>query len=287
MKPTEVIVGVDSSAPSRSALRWAAAEAARRGTRLRIVHAYHSHWPQAAYNGEQAEKVATIEARKVFDAAVAEARQHAPAAEVIGGYVLSGAAAALLEAAESGDLVVVGSRGHSQFAATFAGSTCQQVAFHATASVTVVRGRADTAAGPVVVGFDGSAASEPALGTAFEEAAARGCGLTVVRVYRPGTPAWPADADPPDVFNPQTVRTALTDELGRILQPLVDKYPNVPVERRVHGGDAAQVLVEASREAQLIVVGSRGHGGFVGLLLGSVGMHLLHHADCPVLIARG
>ena len=68
--------------------------------------------------------------------------------------------------------------------------------------------------------------------------------------------------------------------------PLADKYPTVPVRVQVAGGNPAQLLVEASRDARLVVVGSRGHGGFAGLLLGSVGLHLLHHAHCPVLVAR-
>jgi len=99
-------------------------------------------------------------------------------------------------------------------------------------------------------------------------------------------PAWPADTPPPAVLNAQTARTALTDDLRQHVQPLTDKYPQVAVDHAVTGGDAAQTLVTATRGAQLVVVGSRGHGGFVGLLLGSVGLRLLHHAHCPVLIAR-
>lgn len=65
-----------------------------------------------------------------------------------------------------------------------------------------------------------------------------------------------------------------------------DKYSDVPVEAVVVDGHPAKVLAGASATAQLVVVGTRGHGGFAGLLLGSVGLQLLHHADCPVLIAR-
>lgn len=67
---------------------------------------------------------------------------------------------------------------------------------------------------------------------------------------------------------------------------MADKYPTVRANVEVAGGDPTKLLVDASRTAQLVVVGSRGHGGFTGLLLGSVGLHLIHHAACPVWIAR-
>jgi nucleotide-binding universal stress UspA family protein len=108
----------------------------------------------------------------------------------------------------------------------------------------------------------------------------------VLRAYRPGTPAWPADAPPPAVYNPRTARRALKEQLDHLVAPAAEKYPDVAAECVVTDGDAAQALVDASRRAQLVVVGTRGHGGFAGLLLGSVGLHLLHHADCPVLISR-
>jgi nucleotide-binding universal stress UspA family protein len=65
-----------------------------------------------------------------------------------------------------------------------------------------------------------------------------------------------------------------------------EKYPNVAVRLAALDGHTAEVLIGLSSSAQLIVVGTRGHGGFAGVLLGSVGLQLLHHADCPVLIAR-
>jgi len=190
-------------------------------------------------------------------------------------------------AKEAADLVVVGSRGHSTFAAAVIGSTCQQVATHANTSVLVVQGRPDPGDGPVVVGHDGSACADGVLEAAFAAAAARGTGLTVMRAFHRATPVLPADAPPPKVFNARTAQASLTEELTRLTHPLSDKYPDVDVKVVVADGDAAQLLVDASHRAQLVVVGSRGHGGFAGLLLGSVGMHLIHHAHCPVLVARG
>lgn len=112
------------------------------------------------------------------------------------------------------------------------------------------------------------------------------CQLTILRAFRPSTPAWPADAPPPDVLNAATARAALDADVQAIVLPLADTYPTVPVQVQIAGGNPAQLLVDASRDAQLVVVGSRGFGGFAGLLLGSVGLHLVHHAHCPVLLAR-
>jgi nucleotide-binding universal stress UspA family protein len=286
MRSTRVIVGVDGSPQSQQALRWAAAEAARRGATLDIIHAFHTRWSLSASGPDHGDHGAAAAGRTVVDQAVEDARQSAPGIEVTGFTVDGGAAKAILDAVEPGDLVVVGNRGHSELGAALTGSTCQQVATHASTSVVVVRGRQDPGDGPVVVGFDGSANAQSTLDAAFEAAHDRSSALAVIRAFRHSTPAWPADSPPPEVYNPQTAREALTDELTRLTRPLADKYPDVTVHASVADGDPAQVLVDASHRGQLVVVGSRGHGGFAGLLLGSVGMHLIHHSHCPVLVAR-
>jgi nucleotide-binding universal stress UspA family protein len=282
MRPTQVIVGIDGSPPSRLALRRAATEAVRRGVTLHIIHAHHSPWPSDEHGVTRTEEVA----QKLVDRAIEEARGDEPDVDVTGAAVPGGAAKAILDAAAPGDLVVVGSRGHSGFAAALTGSTCQQVATHADTSVLIVRGRPDPGDGPVVVGHDGSAGAQGVLEMAFAAAAARGTGLTVIRAFRRSTPVLPANAPLPKVYNARTAQAALTDELTWLTRPLTEKYPDVDVHIEVADGDPAQLLVDASQQAQLVVVGSRGHGGFAGLLLGSVGLYLMHHAHSPVLIAR-
>ena len=286
MRTAEIIVGVDASPESRLALRWATAEAERRGRTLRIVHGVRSHWADSAFSPEHALLAAQRKASEILATAAADARTWAPGIEVVTRSHLGSGAAALIAAADAGDLVVVGSRGHSEFAALLAGSTCQQVAMHAPTSVVVVRGNPDRVHGGIVAGFDGSPLAEAVLTTAFDAAEARSRPLTILRAYRPSTPAWPADAPPPEIFNATTAQAALEADVRSTLLPLADKYPTVAVRVEVDGGNPVQLLVEASRDAQLVVVGSRGHGGFAGLLLGSVGLHLIHHADCPVLLAR-
>ncbi|GAA0899946.1 universal stress protein [Virgisporangium ochraceum] len=285
MRPAEIIVGIDASPESRIALRWAADEATRRGRKLRVVHGVHSRWPDSAFSPEHAQFAAQRHAPEILAGARADLAQWAPDIETDLTTEFGGAAAALVAAAQPGDLVVVGNRGHSTFAALLAGSTCQQVALHAPASVVVVRGRTNGAGG-IVVGFDGSPMAGEVLTTAFDMAEARGCPLTVLRAFRPSTPAWPAESPPPDLLNAMTAKLELQVELAESVVPMSEKYPTVTAEVHVVGGDPADLLVEASRTAGLVVVGSRGHGGFTGLLLGSVGLHLMHHSRCPVLIAR-
>jgi nucleotide-binding universal stress UspA family protein len=286
MRSTRVIVGVDGSPHSRQAVRWAAAETARRGGTLNVIHAFHTHWATTAFGPDRGDQIAATDAQKVVNQAVEDARLDESGIDVSGATVHGGAAKAILDAAEPGDLIVVGSRGHSQLAAALTGSTCQQVATHAGTSVVVVRGRQNPGDGPVVVGFDGSPPGSSVLEAAFEAANDRSSGLAVIHAFRHTMPAWPASAPPPETYNPRTTRDALIDELTRVTRPLADKYPGVAVQLSVVDGDPAQVLVDASHRGQLVVVGSRGHGGFTGLLLGSVGLHLMHHAHCPVLIAR-
>src|SRR5262249_20410867 len=123
----------------------------------------------------------------------------------------------------------------------------------------------------------GSAASDAALGMAFEAARARGTELVAIRAHvAPPQPAIPlADVEAHE-------RAALNTSLaGWVL-----KYPEGKGEALVAAGRAAKVLVGGAPTAQLVVVGSRGHGGFAGLLLGSVGQQLMHHAECPVLIVH-
>jgi nucleotide-binding universal stress UspA family protein len=138
----------------------------------------------------------------------------------------------------------------------------------------------------VAVGVDDSPAAERVLDAAFTAAGERGCGVVAVRTYLPPTPLWLAS----DV-SAAAVETPEQDAVERErfesqLAPWRGKFPDVPVETVVSHDSAAAVLVGASKGAQLVVVGSRGHGALAGAFLGSTGMQLVHHAECPVLIVR-
>jgi len=284
MNPPEIIVGVDGSPASRTALQWAATEAVRRNSQLVVVHVYE--WrvigARVQMGGAYADD-ARAHAEALLESAVADARSFAPAVNVRGEAV-QGSAGPILVGASANSLVVVGSRGRGGFASLLLGSVSQQVATHAAGPVVVVRGRPDIA-GPIVVGVDGSKSANHALGVAFEEAVARDTGVVAIRAYTPAKPPWGSDVAP-HVEDWEERKAYEHQILLDDITEWKDKYPDVSVEQVVAAGHPAEVLTGISSTAQLVVVGTRGHGGFTGLLLGSVGLQLLHHANSPVLIAR-
>jgi nucleotide-binding universal stress UspA family protein len=140
----------------------------------------------------------------------------------------------------------------------------------------------------IVVGVDGSDNSRDALQWAYDEAAHHEAALIVVTTWHP--PALPMTPPygsiPPENYGDQPRQEAL-DLLERFTSALVPKDPAVDIRTSVEEGkNPAKVLIERSKEADLLVVGSRGHGGFVGMLLGSVSQHLVAHAECPVVVVR-
>lgn len=286
LSPPNILVGIDGSLPGRAALRWAAAQASRSDASLHVLLGYQVHlpWLRLADDTEVARSVHE-RARLAVDLAIAEAREVAPHIPVSGEAVTGHPAQLLIDGSYHAGLVVVGNRGLGGFVSLLLGSVSTQVALHAHAPVVVVRGRVDTAAGPVLVGYDGSPSAELALGYGFEEAAGRRCGLIATTAYPASHPAPRMDLAPLP-YDHAAVEADLARALSHAVAGWHDKYPHVPVESSVIRGGAAEVLAELSRQAQLVVVGTRGHGGMAGLLVGSVGYQLLHHADCPVLIIR-
>ena len=142
--------------------------------------------------------------------------------------------------------------------------------------------------GVIVVGVDQSAGAKAALQFALEEARLRNATLRVVHAWQFGylgatglEGTLPAVGGELDEF-----RRVAADELDAIIAEAVADGGGVEIERRVDQGPAAAALVEESRHADLLVVGSRGHGGFASLLLGSVSQQCAHHAHCPVVIVR-
>ncbi|GAA1535052.1 universal stress protein [Dactylosporangium maewongense] len=277
---TSIVVGHDGSQASQQAVDWAADEAERTGASLRIVHAYQLGWPAGASYRPTAQEAdeARGRAEELATGAAAAVRARGTGVDAVATVVHAAPAATLLDFAHAGArLLVVGNRGAGGMASLLQGSVSQQVATHARVPVAVVRGRTATPGGPVVVGVDGSPSTDAALTLAFEAAAARGTHVVAIRAYVPPSPS---------VLPPSAVEAEERAHLRESLAGWQDKYPSVRLEPLLATGRAAKVLVGVSHTAQLVVVGSRGHGGFAGLLLGSVGQQLMHHAECPVLIAH-
>lgn len=281
--PLPVLVGVDGSAASLRAVDLAAREAALRRCRLRVVHAFiwpYLHVPVHPAPLLPPDGALRRQAERIVAEAVARARAAAPGTEVSGEVVDGAAPAVLLDRARGAVLAVIGDRGLDEFTGMLVGSVAGHLATHAPCPVLVSRGTADPAA-PVLVGVDGSPANAPAVGFAFEQAALRGVPLTALH-------AWtrPASADPSDM--PPLVYDRAATEQTRMLEGTLagwrEKYPDLPVRGVVVHEGVRRALIDASGRAQLVVVGSRGHGGFAGLLLGSVSHAVLHHAACPVAV---
>jgi nucleotide-binding universal stress UspA family protein len=275
-QPGPVLVGVDGSASARAAVDLGAWEAKRRRVPLLLVHGYQDELPHATYGlVTRAPVVSAVRdgARSMLEDI--ENRTHAahPGLTVRSTLVGGGGASSLVELSRGASLVVVGCRGSGGFAGLLIGSVGAQVAMYSHAPVIVVRppGGPGTpvADAPVVVGVDGSSSSTDVLGFAFDEARHRGVPLVAVHATRDQAPG----ADPAG---------ALADTLAA----WAEKFPDVPVIPVVRPTEPAPALIEASRDAGLIVVGNRGHGGFARLLLGSVSHALIGHAACPVAVVR-
>lgn len=286
---TPIVVGVDGSPSADDALDWAAAEASVMLRPLHIVHGFI--WPLMRVplgpsEFGPADGGLRAAAERLLIAAETRAQLAAPDVKVTSELVVGDAAPALLQCARSAELLVVGSRGLGGFLGLLVGSVGVAVAAHAPCPVIVVRPRPDDrprpVGGRVVVGADGSELSAAAIEFAFQAAVRRKVGLTAVRVWTPPRSAHPARI-PLDKIEAAERRQLLDTLKDSCLQ-----FPDVDVEAKlVRDNHPGRALIESSAEAGLVVVGTRGHGGFVGLLLGSVSQSVLEHADCPVAVIRG
>ncbi|MDQ0363580.1 universal stress protein [Catenuloplanes indicus] len=280
----EIVVGTDGSAGGDRAVRWAAREARLSGHPLRILTTVDWNWTSGRFTGGISQRqLAEEAAATVLADARLSARGVAPDVVTRCEAAVGGPASVLITAARQAVMLVVGSRGRGGFASLLLGSVGQQAAMHAPCPVTVVRGNADMRAGPVTVGVDHGPAVADTLATAFGLAAERHAALCVIHAYlEPGTMR--GTTVPPLIFDPERIRRDALAALEREITPWREKFPGVPVEARVVAGDVRPVLTEASATAQLLVVGGR--PGVAGAVLGSVTLRLLHHADCPVVVAH-
>lgn len=286
-----VVVGVDGSASSLAAVEVAAREARSRGAGLRVVHAFV--WP-ATHVPLGPSPLGPPEGglRNMVDRLVTEAveRARAVAPDVDTSHVVVTAEPLTVLEAQSraAELVVVGSRGMGGFVGLLVGSTAVHLAAHGSCPVLVVREQPH-ADGPIVLGVDGSAAGQKAVDFAFAEAALRDAPLVALHTWTTWNAPMPAPQDPSMPYaNPPGALAEGEERLSsEALAGHQERYPGVRVEHKVVHGGTRESLIEASRSAQLMVVGARGRGGFAGLLLGSVSQALLHHAHCPVAVVRG
>ena len=282
-----VVVGVDGSACSEVALRWAVDEARRTGRPLHVVHALEVE-TLLSDEHQLGTGEAPTSSDPVVTAAMAVVRTTAPEVQATAHSVTGPAPTTMIAASRVAGTVVVGSHPRRVIPAALLGSVSQEVAVHAHCPVVVVRENSTQGGdglGQVVVGVDGSEASEPALGYAFAHAASTGCGLTAVHTWW-WEPLEGVNQDEPWTGDWTQIASQEESLVAESLAGWAEKYPNVPVRRHVVRGDPVVELLRESRYASLLVMGSRGRGGFAGLLLGSASRRVLKRATCPVAIVR-
>jgi nucleotide-binding universal stress UspA family protein len=270
-----IVVGIDGSAGSAEALRWAVEEARLHGARVVALRCWggRDHLSREGWDDERAaaEQRATAELAALVEGAVPEdadlVEQRTMDARPEWG---------LLEVGADADLLVVGARGATGLKGLVVGSVSQQVVHHAHVPVAVVRHtRWPVAPRRVVAGVDGSPSSRRALAFAVEEARCRGAALDAVHAWSEHGRTGAADGE--QAAREQLARAVAAVDTGGLAHA---------VGQVVVPGSPGPAIVDVAAGAELVVVGSRGLGGFKELLLGSVGQHVAHHAPCPVIVVR-
>lgn len=294
-----VLVGVDGSAPSLHALDWAAAYALQVGWPLHVVCTYSlPSFTAASLDGGYAaldDSAIQEGARAVLE----EARSRAEDAGVrTTATVTTGdAAGVLVEMSREHSLVVVGTRGRGGFTERLLGTVSSALPAHAHCPTVVVPFRAGakqeegdpqelppvTPLRRIVVGVDGSPSAEIALRHAIRQAKAWDAELVAVAGVPVGAGAGLLAWLPASIDHEQ-VLADITEGLNVIIDRHEAEHPGLTIKRIVLDGTGAELLTEFSAASDLIVVGSRGRGGFRGLLLGSTSQAVLHHSACPVMV---
>lgn len=280
-----IVVGVDGSEVSREAAHWAAAQAHLRHRGLTLAHAVVPTMVGSAFGVSMAPSLDMVDS--LVQAAEKELRTLAgslPCDDITMSVQVGTPSELLLEASHSAHIVVSGSRGHGGFSGLLLGSVGAQVAAHAHCPTVIFRGRMRTDAHQLVVGIDGSPHAEAALAFAFDMASREGWELIAVHAWE--VPTYDLIVAPTGAV-PIPLNDVADDEVrlaAEVLSGFTSDYPDVPVQERLVRSHPVDALLEASTNAAMIVVGTRGRGPGLAAVLGSTSNGVLHKATVPVAV---
>jgi nucleotide-binding universal stress UspA family protein len=284
-----ILVGVDGSAASIAAVRWAARRAKMSNTGITLVHACPAVVPGSSlvdWTGPTPADVVRAQeeqAKLLLDDAATTATESAGRLHIQTMAIAGAPVPGLLELCNDAQILVVGRRGRVSPADALLGSVSSAMIHRARCPVAVIHDEFLTEEapmdGPVVVGIDGSPASELATAIAFDEASWRGVELVALHVS--------CDSDPFGIHEHEwsRIETKAHEALAERLAGWRERYPDVAVRRVVVAGRPAHHLIEQAKTAQLVVVGSHG-GEFTGLQVGSVSSAVVQVTHIPVIVAR-
>lgn len=284
-----IVVGVDDSPAAKVAVDWAARDAGLRNIPLTLVHAISptltTWWDTplppglARWQNDHGRRLLD-EAVKVAEDACSRAGPTQTHTELLS----SAAVPALIDLSKDAELLVAGSRGSGRWPGRLLGSVSSELIRHAHCPVAIIHDEdplmAHPAQAPVLLGVDGSSASEWATAIAFDEASRRNVGLIALHAWSDvNISEWPGIDWP-------ATQSLAEHILAERLAGWQEQYPDMNIRRIVVRDQPARQLVERSEEAQLLVVGSRGRGGFAGMPVGSVSETVAQSARMPVIVAR-
>ncbi|MFZ4372013.1 MAG: universal stress protein [Mycobacterium sp.] len=284
-----IVVGIDGSSESKVAVDWAARTAALRDVPLKLVHVLNPPMVMAfpevpmpsGYLQWQEE-----EGRRVLAAGVTTAQEATSSnpIRVTGETVCGSSVPTLVEESSHAQMIVVGCRGRGALARGLLGSVSTGLVHHSHCPVAVIHDEdpliPHPSMAPVVLGVDGSPASERAVEIAFDEASFRGVDLVAVHAWSDtGIFEFPG-------VDWSVLQSGAEETLSERLAGWQERYPDVLVRRVVVADRPAHQLLEQAESAQLLVIGSHGRGGFAGMVLGSVSTAVVNAARMPVIVAR-
>jgi nucleotide-binding universal stress UspA family protein len=287
-----VIVGYDGSEEADLAVRWAAEAASSRGLPLKVICVWTlppidlGMGSGGGFDGQMIDSLQD-ETGSTLAKGIALAEATVKGLDVSGEVTSGPPAGSLVSHAADAAIIVLGSQGRGGFTGLLLGSVSRQVAAHVECPAVIVRPAQNPTSREIAVGVDGSESSLRALNFAFQVASRRTYDLRLLHTWEvppigaiTGVPAFA----PPDLL--EDLESAEMRTVAEALAGYREQYPDVPVTQDVLRGSPVDALRKASEKAAMVVVGSRGRGGFTGLLLGSVSHSVAHHAKCTVAIVH-